>query len=166
MYSVSLDTDTRVFENTAEAVRRAPRTVDTYVNKTLRPNVESRALKRLQTKPRLPTHPFIWSRDPVKQARARRWYFANMVNGNGDGRYPRTDTIIKAWSVVFRDRTLTLTNDADGVEYVQGDKQVVSHDDSGWVRADDVVLEETVYAEEQLTQFWLQILDDKPGTFA
>lgn len=77
----------------------------------------------------LPDLPFIWSTDPRKQARARGWYFANVVpKGSKGGRYKRTGKLSKAWKVdiVISDNAVAITaeNPVKAVRYVTGKRQV------------------------------------------
>lgn len=88
----------------------------------------------------LPDLPFIWSNNREAQLRARRWWLAHLremglLNAAG-GRYQRTGEMVKGW-----DLRLTLSgdggqvdsfNNANGAEFVYGDRQVPSHKLTGW----------------------------------
>lgn len=82
---------------------------------------------------------FIWSRDPVKQARARRWFFANYPNG-----YTRTGALGRAWrgEITYESNTLTtrISNPLKATSYVYGAEQydfvqVIGHEQTGWLNA-------------------------------
>lgn len=92
---------------------------------------------------------FIWSRDPVKQARARRWFFANYPNG-----YTRTGALERAWfgEITYTDNTITTTigNPNKAASYVYGSEQfdfvqVIGHQQTGWLNsgetAPDILLD-------------------------
>jgi len=97
----------------------------------------------------LPDLPFIWSLDPVKQKRARAYYFAVIVpnskqskRGRFKGRYKRTGKLERAWQVQFQPETnggsFVASNPSDAVDYVYGDRQVPSHFLTGWEEMDRV----------------------------
>lgn len=111
----------------------------------------------------LPTLPFVWSTDPAKQARARRWYFANKVKGNAGGRYKRTGQLLRAYQVVSNinkvDGLIQIANPAKGAEYVIGNQQVPSHTDTGWPQIDDIALRYSEVINDNIINLWLFITD-------
>lgn len=84
--------------------------------------------------------PRIWSNNPIKNAKGRKWYFANI----GEKPYQRTGELAKAWEPkvimnVVR-MTLRLSNPTKGASYVYGSKpydfeQVPMHSATGHIKA-------------------------------
>lgn len=156
-FTVRYDKD--VLDVLYNQVKQAPKAVQLYAEKVV-PALVRRELTPIITEPRQPSLPFIWSFDPVKQGRARRWYFANKVRKNGTGRYVRTHGLVNNWKVetsTQRDGSiLTISNDTPGLDYVQGPRQVPSHHDSGWKQYDDVLLKTEKKANDLVIDFWLR----------
>ena len=167
MVSYTLTYDKDILDFIAQDIARAPQTIAVFAEKSL-PNLLEKDLAPLKTEPRLPTLPFIWSNDPVKQNRARRWYFANKVKGRVGGRHIRTHALIRKWKVVAGSLSggsvITVSNDMPGLDYVQGPLQVPSHRDSGWVQYDDVLLKVEKKANDSLIDAWFDILSQSPGS--
>ncbi len=168
MVSFTLTYDRDALEAIAETIRIAPKTMQTFVEKSV-PDAIRKELKPLTTEPRQPDLPFIWSYDAVKQARARRWYFANKVRGKTGGRYVRTHGLVKNWKVTAgstqQGSIISVQNDTPGLDYVQGPRQVPSHQDSGWAQYDDVLLKAEKKANDMVIETWLSILDSKGAKF-
>lgn len=164
----TLTYDKDVLDAIRSEIARAPQTIQIFAEKTI-PNLIQKELKPLTTEPRNPDLPFIWSTDPVKQGRARRWYFANKVRGRTGGRYVRTHQLVRNWKTTvgkLRDGTvINVSNDTPGLDYVQGPLQVPSHRDSGWAQYDDVLLRAEQKANDTLIDAWLGILDTKGAGF-
>lgn len=159
MVSFTLRYDEDVLEALAESIRNRPKAVQIYAEKVVPKLVRSKIAPLLK-EPRQPDLPFIWSYDPIKQRRAQRWYFANKVKGRIGGRYVRTHDLVNNWKVAastIRDGAiLTVSNDTPGLDYVQGPRQVPSHERSGWAQYDDVLLKAEVYANDLVIDFWLK----------
>ena len=148
------DRDLRDLQTT---IGRAPRALERAVRTEILPKVESFALDRLRYQPLQSSLPFIWSRNPIKQARARAWYFANKVpKGSTGGRYRRRGKLSAAWVVAYNplNGTILLRNDTPGAEYVQGNRQVLSHRLSGWVTVQSVRAGAAKVAEQNLKRVW------------
>ena len=109
-----------------------------------------------------PSYPFVWSYDPAAQGRARRWWFANK-----DGPHQRTGAMERAWDVRFVQvgdgGEIEAFNEASGVEYVYGDRQVPSHYLTGWPQADTVVAEEAQVMTDQLIEDWYFVSTGQAG---
>ena len=119
-----------------------------------RKQVERRALKVLGAYPprRSLSRKFRWSNDPVANAKARRWFFANYPDG-----YSRTGELGKAWkvamSVTVAGFSVSVGNPAKAASYVYGSErydQVPGHADTGWQQAQDTFLEIAAAAEKLL----------------
>lgn len=92
---------------------------------------------------RTPSSPtFVWSRNKAANARARRWWFANIKKGNirTDGHnYIRSGKLQQAWTIraiVQQGKaTITVENPSRGASYVYGDEnraQIPGHATTGW----------------------------------
>lgn len=172
MISVNIDTSEvdKSLDLYQQALQKAPGVMATLTRRRVQRST-SRILQKLTVEPEsTPDHPFIWSYNPEKQARARRWYFANVVRGNVGGRYTRTHKTAKAWRVVVEidesGGTISAANNAAGVDYVEGDRQVPSHYNTGWltpVEIDDILLNEAILLEDQLFQDWQTAADPFAG---
>jgi hypothetical protein len=148
------DRDLRDLQTT---IGRAPRALERAVRAEILPKVETFALERLRFQPQQSALPFVWSRNPVKQARARAWYFANKVaKGSKGGRYRRTGKLREAWVVAYNplNGTILLRNDSAGAEYVQSNRQVPSHRLSGWITVQTVRTGAAKVAEQNLRRVW------------
>jgi hypothetical protein len=160
-YSITFD-KTPLDKIRIQIVTASPAIVDYAVNEI--PAVLQKDITPLTTEPREPTLPFVWSTDPVKQARARRWYFANKVRGNPGGRYARKHELVRRWQTEARrlrdGAEISTFNDTPGIEYVQGPQQVPSHRDSGWERYDVVLPQAGEKAATLIANKWLHSLDE------
>lgn len=158
-FTVTYDKD--VLQAIASDIANAPRTIALFAEKAV-PDLIRKELKPLTTEPRPPSLPFVWSHDPVKQGRARRWYFANKVRGNPAGRYVRTHALVNNWQVsagsLANGTVISVTNTTPGLDYVQGPLQVPSHATSGWAQYDDVLLKAEQKANDTLIDAWFNVL--------
>lgn len=162
MIDIDIQIDRDVFRELRRTYRRAPVLTSQFVRTTVKARTEATARRKLVQNPRQSPLPFIWSTNPVKQARARAWYFANKVPKGRRGRrrrYVRTGQLVKGWIVLFdaRSGTLILKNDTPGVEYVQGFKQVPSHRRTGWNVADNVALDLIARAQNDVIDYWYKV---------
>ncbi len=102
------------------------------------------ALQAARNTPRPSVHPFVWSYDPIKQAKARRWYFAAIkrgeINTNGQ-RYVRSGKFGRSFDTGVQDHGDSIDavfgSDFDKSSYVVGNadesiKQIPGHDTTGW----------------------------------
>lgn len=71
----------------------------------------------------------------------RRWFFANLNEGNIDVPYVRTQQLSKGWRQVGSGRTSFLANERAGAPYVVGDDQSRHEAMVGWKKAVDVIKE-------------------------
>ncbi len=119
-----------------------------------RKQVERRALKVLGAYPpkRSLSRKFRWSNDPIANAKARRWFFANYPDG-----YSRTGELGRAWkvalSVTVAGFSVSVGNPAKAASYVYGSErydQVPGHADTGWQQSQDTFLEIAAAAEKLL----------------
>lgn len=158
MVNFTLKYDRDVVDALANDVRGSAKAVQLYAQKVV-PSLIRRTLSPLTTEPRAPSLPFVWSYDPAANARARRWYFANKVKGRTGGRYARTHALVNNWRVIGAQSQngaiLTISNDTPGLDYVQGPRQVPSHQASGWAQYDDILLKAEEKANDLVIDFWL-----------
>lgn len=128
--------------------------------------VERRALRVLGAYPprRSLSRKFVWSHDPIANARARRWFFANYPEG-----YTRTGALGKAWdvkmSVTVAGFSVSIANPAKAASYVYGTDsypQIPGHAATGWQPAEDTFTEIASAAEtlliKELDTFITEIL--------
>lgn len=77
--------------------------------------------------------PFRWSEDPEKDARARRYFFANNLQGQ-----PRTNKLADSYqtSIVQGDGIIAISvrNTARYHKWVKGRRQIPGHARTGWIR--------------------------------
>jgi hypothetical protein len=168
MYSAGVFYDPDVFHAISETAKKSPGLMATAFKRQtgrLRTSLE-RFLKT--PPPDLPVLPFVWSLYPAANARARRWYFANKVPpGSAGGRYDRTGELLDAWKVVINitdnGGIITASNDADGFDWVIGNRQVPSHTRTGWYIADEVLLDASEQATDILIDTWYTVADPLAG---
>lgn len=146
-----------------ETATNAPKTLAVAM-RSVSNQVSEYALKVVQTYPEgVPTLPFIWSYDPAKQNRARRWYFANKAKGNIGGRYQRTGGLGKAWEtkavITPLAGEIELINTSPAATYVYGPLQVPSHYLTGWQPLGDSEKQVTEFAENLLIEAWVSVLE-------
>lgn len=89
-------------------------------------------------------HPFVWSRDPQANARARRWYFGAIARGEipTDGeRYLRSGKLGESFTITVVDNQGAIESvfgsSANSASYVVGNadgslQQIPGHDTTGW----------------------------------
>lgn len=164
MIDFTLDTGEALADDLRELEREAPRRVFRRITREIIPPLErlmDRRL-RLQPPPRTPASPrFIWSHDPEKNARARRWFFANYPNG-----YTRTGALVQAWETAIEfDAGITrieIENPARGASYVFGSDefdQVPGHKTTGWPLVASVATEIGAELEDDIEELWETIVD-------
>ena len=112
--------------------------------------------------------PFRWSHNPAKQARARRWYFANKVpKGSKGGRYQRTGRMVKAFNVVGKiisgGAVISIENRAKGSEFVHGARQVPSHARTGWNTVEETRRKFAPILSKRLAENIVTVLDERAG---
>lgn len=103
---------------------------------------------------------FVWSYNAEKNARARRWFFANYPNG-----YTRSGLLGRAWlgDITYQNDTLTtrVSNPSKAASYVYGSEpfnfeQVPGHARTGWLNsgttAADVLLEVAIEIDKRLDE--------------
>lgn len=161
---VQLQIDTDVLDAVTYTANNAPGLMATAYKRQIR-SLRGRLLARLKVYPKdLPELPFIWSYDPVKQGRARRWWFAHLreIGAPPGGRYQRTGALAEAWHVIADSSDysgiLAVENDAPGAIYVQGDYQVPSHYATGWENVTDLISEFQEKASNEIADIWLTVV--------
>lgn len=167
MYSADVFVDTDVLEAYSQAARDAPGFMDAQAKRLIQRR-KSELKAEILVEPPEPSLPFVWSLDPVKNARARGWYFANKVpRGSAGGRYQRTGALMDAFDILVDTSegtgVFTITNDAPGAEFVIGFKQVPSHRESGWANLDDTALKFSERITNDLIDLWFTAVDPFAG---
>lgn len=167
MISAVADVDPTVWEHTRSVIGSSAGVMRTAVQRRVR-KVKSRLRADLKAPGDFPDLPFVWSYDPVKQAKARRWYFANKVaRGSRGGRYQRTGDLEAAWDILFEGSdggaVITLENSSPGAEFVYGERQVPSHYATGWAQLDDLALRYRDELNLGLIEDWFTASDPTAG---
>lgn len=168
MYSLIITADHDVLDAYHDQFVKFPRLLQTAFDRQSR-RIRSELTTALHTEPgSIPDLPFVWSHDPMKQARARRYYFGVILKGKKrkGGRYTRTHQLVNSWKVTYNARTgdgeITARNNASGFDYVIGNRQVPSHQMNDWYVADDVFM---VY-QDKLTQTLIDVFFTVTDPFA
>lgn len=127
--------------------------VERYLDRLIDQLMSEQPPRRTRNSP-----PFVWSLNPLKNARGRAGFFARYPNG-----YTRTGRMARAWtgSVEYREGAVavSLVNPSAGASYVYGApqwnyEQVPGHVTTGWYnagrRGQDVVLDAVIEFDQQL----------------
>lgn len=182
MFSAQVIVDTDVLEALREAAKNAPRTVDVFVNKTVKRDIGRRILDEMGQMPGSPRHPILWmeSRHPEDigkppntrygyYSRQKAAYFATRGFGRGIP-YTRTGGLVRAWRVDYesgRDTgLLTAINDAPAAPFVYGPYQQPFHANTGWPGMgdlDQIFLEISERATNMLIDGWYSIVEPGKG---
>lgn len=156
-----------VFRQVEARIQQSPGLMTTAANRRYR-KVRPLILKDAKLSNRQPPLPMIWSFNPAAQARARAWYFANVVpKGSKGGRYKRTGAMDKATQVTGNftktGGVITLGNNALGSLYVFGFRQVPGHSAAGHPRFGEVALKWSGLLSEMLIEDWFTVADPLAG---
>lgn len=166
--SIKLETDSKFAAISKALEREAPKRVYRKIARSITPFYErllDRTLRQEPPERNSFSPPFIWSHDPTKQARARRWFFAHYPNG-----YRRTHTMSKAWEVAItlNDGGLTfdIGNPTPGASYVYGTAefgQVPGHVTTGWQRAVETLADIGGETIDAIGDLWQETIDEIVG---
>lgn len=161
MISVKVTVDTDVFKALEDAYAKSPRTIKTFLNRSLLPQYLKRIQQQWTPYPGAVRYPIQWASD--KQRRA---FFA--TNGFGGGiPYRRTRNLQQSWAFAIEDfpngAEITIGNNADYARYVIGADQQPFHANTGWARIDDEATALTGELTDEVIDLYFQIMD---GTFA
>lgn len=160
---IDYDANPRAFDKYIKLFNEPQIVIETALElaiaKTAQPAIDS-----IGNAPRPAVHPFRWSLDPQKQAKARRWYFAAIkrgeINTNGS-HYVRSGKYKKSFNVAVQPSS-------DGIDAVFGSnfnkasfiagnedrtlKQIPGHETTGWnefAPVADKWVDDTLQALEQ-----------------
>lgn len=161
MIDVRVTVDTDVLRALEETYRKSPRTIKTYLNRSLLPHYLKRIQQQWTPYPGAVRYPIEWKSD--KQRRA---FFA--TNGFGGGiPYRRTRYLQQSWMFAIDDypdgAEIRIGNEADYARYVIGTDQQPFHHNTGWPRIDDEAAALTGELTDDVIDLYFQIMD---GTFA
>jgi hypothetical protein len=152
-YTANLAWDKTTIRAIRTAARQLPKLVKPAVRKKILPWARRRVKRALGTPPGPVVYPIEWTSE--KQRRA---FFA--TDGFGAGiPYERTNTLVEGWEVLF-DATddgfgdITVTNDDDAVDFVQGQRQQKFHQNTGWKNASDVLQVISLDGQVRLDEVW------------
>jgi hypothetical protein len=160
-YRNELIIDNDIFDAIADGAKKAPGLMNTAVNRRLMPRIRKRILNRLQTMPAPAKHPIDWTSE-----KQRKFVMAKLRRENNLP-YKRTGGLVKQWKVVayFKgdNGEIIAENPSPIGRYVFGEQQQRFHRNTGWYHADDIILEESIIAQEQLIQTWFTVVDGSAG---
>lgn len=160
-YSQELIIDNDIFDAIADGAKKLPTLMNTAVQKRALPKIRRRVLARLRTMPPPAKHPIQWTSE-----RQRKFVMAKLRRENNLP-YRRTGALVKNWKVIIvlkPDRAdIVAENDSSVGRYVFGEQQQRFHRNTGWYRADDVLIEESLYAENLLIETWFTVTDESAG---
>jgi len=161
MISVKVTVDADVFKALEDAYTKSPRTIKTFLNRSLLPQYLKRIQQQWTPYPGAVRYPIQWASE--KQRRA---FFA--TNGFGGGiPYQRTRTLQKSWVFAIDEfpggAEVSIGNTADYARYVIGADQQPFHTNTGWPRIDDEATALTGELTDEVIDLYFQIMD---GTFA
>lgn len=165
-YEVFLDTD--VFEAIQEQISKSGAIAQNVVKLTTQRS-RRRLRKQFVAPENLPTLPFIWSLDPIANARARAYYFAVIVpqHPSDTGRYERTGELLRGLQITaVKDSEgdlILVSTDYEGAPFVIGEQQVPSHSETPWFRLDDLILDESELATNEAIDLWFTLVDPFAG---
>jgi hypothetical protein len=161
MYKVTVTVDADVLQALEDAYAKSPRTIKTFLNRSLLPQYIKRIQQQWTPYPGAVRYPIQWASD--KQRRA---FFA--TNGFGGGiPYRRTRNLQKSWVFAIDEypngEEVSIGNTADYARYVIGAEQQPFHSNTGWPRIDDEAAALTNELTDEVIDLYFQIMD---GTFA
>lgn len=152
-----------LFADTLEAIDRAPKTMNTFIERTLKPDIERQVNQRLRQNAPAPRYPLRW-----KSERQRRAVMAKLRRNNNLP-YRRTGRMIREWEVNV------LTDNQGGLVEVSHPWQHIDKVVGGgsarqpmfphWYNADAILLDIEQQAEDAITDTWLLIFDSPEGAF-
>ncbi len=135
-YGVALDL--KVFDDLENGINKSPKLMDTAL-KLERRRFKGRIVDHFDPLPARHAGTFVWSLNKQANDRARRWWFANrngphVRRGRNGGLASQFELEM---DVTHANGFFTITNNAEGVDYVFGSRQIPSHRLTGIPRADD-----------------------------
>lgn len=158
-----------LFDSVVADIERLPKDFRREFKKqTLKPIRNFRA--RIKRPPsRQPAPNFVWSFDAAAQKRAKGWWFAAIagkipgVQIDTDGEHYRRSGALLANISVHLDRpvgTITVTGvDSDAFDHTVGDKQVPSHERTGWKNIPEELEKTTVQFIDKGIEVWGDLTD-------
>lgn len=166
MITPTITIDDRALTAQAEAARVSPSLMANGMKLLVRRN-RKKYLKRLQYKPPPPNLPFIWSYDPVLQAKARGyWYAVRVPKSSQGGRYVRQEPgLPEQWEITTKvdDKggVFYAENDGDGADFVYGKRQVPGH--ALWPNADKEAARISEEMSDDAVTLWFTVSDPSAG---
>lgn len=165
MIDFAIVTSNELTEALRELEREAPRRVFRRVTRDIIPPLERQLDRLLRYEPparTLGSPTFVWSFDPAKNARARRWFFANYPDG-----YTRTGAMAAAWESEISfdngETTIGVRNDTDGASRVYGSEQfsqVPGHATTGWIPVAETIEEIGAQLEQDVEALWIEVVEE------
>lgn len=160
MVTLEVVLDADVIDAVIDAATRSPRAVDALVNKSLKGDLERRLVRRLSVEPGPVRYPIAWTSE-----RQRKAFFAS--DGFGAG-IPtgRSGRVARGWQLTGKFANgrgeFIVENPVEYAQFVYLPDQQQFHANTGWMgqqEIDVIVLEESEWANDQLTEAWFSIAE-------
>lgn len=159
MFKVKVTVDADVLSALEETYQRSPRTISTFLNRSLLPQYVKRAQQELTPYPWPVKYPIEWQSE-----RQRRAFWA--TDGFGAGiPYQRTRNLQHSWAFDImtypEGADVEIGNNADYARFVIGDWQQHFHANTGWPQIEDEAACLTHDLTDDVIDLYFQIMDGK-----
>ncbi len=150
-----------ILEAYQEQLERAPKTIRTFVGKTVINDLQTHLNRQLLDTwipaPRSQAIPFRFATD-----RSRRWYFGTRAGGKGIP-YQRTNAIASSIEVDWQeDEGVISFVDTSGIgQWLYGERQVPGHRDTGWRNPENQIVDAVIRGQDLIIEGWFSIVDIK-----
>jgi len=162
VFRTIMKVDTKALKDVQWIGEQAPVLVVRYLTKVLWPELQEMAETFLSIEPGPPSYPLRWASE-----RQRRYVMAKLRRENNLP-YTRTHAFSQNWEVrphlTDNSGFMIVENDAmtDSGEplqdFIVGHRQQPFHKDTGWYRIEDEIEDLSVYASDQLKEFWAETM--------
>lgn len=156
MYRATVALDTNTLATLQRFAETLPEQTEAITKRVIRPFVSRAVDHTLRRAPGPVKYPIRWT-----SAKQRRAFFATDGFGHGIP-YKRTGALVRSWHVRGDYRrglsSISVYNDADAAQFVQGARQQGFHKDTGWTSAANelqrISLEANDLLNEELAGLW------------
>lgn len=156
MYRERIVVPDDILQALVQKARDYPEQVKTRFPAAMRDTLDQ-TLNRLRVEPSPPSYPYRWASE-----RQRRAFFA--TNGFGRGiPTKRTGALLRGWDARIEPTPdgaqAVIDNNTPYTRFVQGEQQQPGHIATGWVAADDVIIEESIRLEDTLIDVFFEVVE-------
>jgi hypothetical protein len=169
VFELDFDIDTQIAEDYRNLAETAPRTFQAFMGGTMRQHAEDEGQRRLAITPGPVAMPFIWTSQKQKN-----YYFGFIAERDELGNilpYQRTGGFNENWFV-----RVDLSNFSVGIgnstmtkgspnwpsqplyDFLVGGQQQIFHKNTGWIQADDPILDIVIGIIDILADAWVDIM--------